>query len=333
MVADHPAVKRYNKTILGRRVDQINKLKPLLLYPLKACSGRVALLALTLLLPALVRADMATPVFDGRTAERSDWSAVYAAMDEADIIIIGEQHTDARGHALQALLIGEALQRWENTSVTLEEFDRRQQAALLDYQNGKITGEELKAVRDFVDPEVRRNWLEWYLPKLEAARQGGASLVATNAPLKYSRLVRNVGCENLPELPEDERALFDCPVTPVDPEYRKRFAGTMKAVAAGNRTSGLKPLKDEQIDRMFRAHRVWDATMAQSIVTVRSAGSEKIIHLVGSFHADYGGGLVQEIRSRDPAATILVICLTPKRGWQLSQEDVDRADFVIYTKN
>jgi uncharacterized iron-regulated protein len=282
--------------------------------------------------PPVARADRIAPVFDGHSGERSDWSNVYAAMDKADIVIVGEQHTDAAGHALQVRIITDVLERWDNVVLTLEEFDRSQQGALDDYQNSEITGVELKGVRDFVDPQVRRNWLDWYLPKLEAARQGGASLMATNAPLKYSRMVRNAGCDNLPELPQDERSLFDCPVAPLDPEYRERFGQTMKSVAAGNRSSGLKPLKDEQIDKMFRAHRVWDATMARSIVEARSDG-RKVMHLVGSFHSDYSGGLVQELRSRDPEASILVLCLTPKRGFTLSRDDIDRADFVVYTKN
>lgn len=278
-------------------------------------------------------ADGLKPVFDGHSGERVRWPQVYAAMEKADIVILGEQHTDAPGHALQVRIIVDVLDRWENVALGLEEFDRSQQVEVSEFQDGKMTGAELKSVRDFVDPEVRRNWLDWYLPKLEAARQGGATLVATNAPLKYSRLVRNVGCDNLPEMPEDERSLFECPVAPPDPDYRKRFGQTMKSIAAGNRASGLKPLGDEQIDKMFRAHRVWDATMAQSIADARSAGGGKVLHLVGSFHADYGGGLVQEVRARDPEAKILVLCLTPKRGMALSSDDADRADFVIYTKN
>ncbi len=315
-------------------LEQILRLSLALVYPFKLQARVSAALLLSCLLSALpAHAAFPVSVFDGRTGEPADLSEIYAAMDAADITILGEQHTDARGHAIQARIVADVLQRRDDFRVTLEEFDRSQQPALVEYQNGQITGEELKAVRDFVDPEVRRHWLEWYLPKLEAARRGGATLIATNAPLKYSRMVRNVGCENLPDLPDAEIRLFDCPVTAPDPEYRKRFADTMKSVAKANRGSGLKPIKDEQIDKMFRAHRVWDATMAQSIAVARSEHGGKILHLVGSFHSDYEGGLVQELRSRDPEATILVICLTPKRSGQLRPEDIGRADFIIYTKN
>ena len=44
------------------------------------------------------------PVFDGHSGERVRWPQVYAAMDNADIVILGEQHTDAPDNALVQLI-------------------------------------------------------------------------------------------------------------------------------------------------------------------------------------------------------------------------------------
>ena len=251
-------------------------------------------------------------------------------MDAADIIVIGESHTDAQGHQFQVEIIKAAVRRWPGITISLEEFDRAQQAALDAYSAGRDTADDLEALRAFVNLRVRQNWRDWYLPKLEAAREGKAVLIASNAPLRYSRLVRNVGCDKLPDLDAAERALFDCPVAPEDPAYRQRFANSLK-FATANSESGLKPLQTEQIDLMFRAQRVWDATMAQSVAGARARNNAKVLHLVGNVHSDFNGGLLQELRVRDKSARLLVISLRPVRSDRFLPSDRGRADIVVYT--
>lgn len=271
-------------------------------------------------------------LFAGSTGQVYDWEQLFLAMENADVIILGESHTDARGHAIQADLITAALQRWDGMTLSLEEFDRSQQATLDAFQRGELSAKDLQAIGDFVTPAVRDNWIDWYLPKLEAARQAGATLLASNAPLQYSRMVRNVGCDNLPELQIEERALFECPAAPEDPAYKARFVASLTAAVSRSKPQGMKPLGAEQTDGMFRSQRVWDATMAESIVQARAAGSAKVLHVVGNAHADFNGGLVQELRYRDPDSRVLVIALVPTRSTRLLDADRGRADFIIYTR-
>jgi uncharacterized iron-regulated protein len=270
--------------------------------------------------------------FAGSTGQVYDWEQLLLAMENADVIILGESHTDARGHAIQAELITAALQRWDNMTLSLEEFDRSQQATLDAFQRGELSAKDLQAIGDFVTPAVRNNWMDWSLPKLEAARKGNATLLASNAPLQYSRLVRNVGCDNLPELPMEERTLFECPAASEDPVYKARFVASLTSAVSRSKPQGLKPLGAAQTDRMFRSQRVWDATMADSIVQARAAGSAKVLHVVGNVHADFNGGLVQELRYRDPDSRVLVISLVPTRSARLLDADRGRADFIIYTR-
>jgi len=272
-------------------------------------------------------------MFTGNTGQRVEWKQLLEAMDAADVIVMGEAHTDARGHVIQAAIINAAGQRWGGLTLSLEEFDRSQQAELDAYARGEMTAAELKTVRAFVMPGIRENWMEWSLRKIDAARQAEAYLLASNAPLKYSRIVRNSGCDNLPELSAEELALFECPAVAEDAEYKKRFVKKITASVNGNKVAGLKPLKEEQTDKMFRAFRVWDATMAASIVQARADGAEKVLHVVGSQHSDFNGGLIQELRYRDADSRLLVICLAPKRSSRLLDADQGRADIVIYTRN
>ena len=282
--------------------------------------------------PARIDVEPMPTMFAGSTGEQYNWEQLLDAMNSADVIIMGEQHTDARGHAIQTKIIAAAGERWSELTLSLEEFDRSEQVELSAFQHAEITASELKAVRNFVMPVVRDNWMEWNLPKLETARQSQASLLASNAPLKYSRLVRNVGCDNLPELAPEERALFDCPSVAEDPAYKARFVRNLKASIGRNKPAGMKPLEEAQTDRMFRALRVWDATMAASIVQARTDGANKVLHVVGSQHSDFNGGLIQELQHRDPDSRLLVICLTPKRAAKLAATDRGRADVIIYTR-
>jgi uncharacterized iron-regulated protein len=272
-------------------------------------------------------------MFAGATGQPYSWDQIFAAMDTADVIIIGESHADARGHAIQAEIIAAALQRWDGMTLSLEEFDRSQQAALDAYAAGELTPAQLKTAQSFVMPVFRDNWEQWSLPKLEAARQADAPILAANAPLKYSRIVRNAGCDNLSFLEGAELALFDCPLAPEDPDYKARFVNNLTLAISANKSVQLKPLQTEQTDKMFRAHRVWDATMAASIAQASAAGATKVVHVVGSLHADFNGGLVQELRYRDPDSRVLVISMAPKRGARMSAADIGRADIVIYTRN
>jgi uncharacterized iron-regulated protein len=272
-------------------------------------------------------------MFTGNTGQRVEWKQLLEAMDAADVIVMGEAHTDASGHVIQAAIIKAAGQRWGGLTLSLEEFDRSQQAALDAYERGEISALELKANSAFIMPETRENWMEWSLPKIDAARQAEAHLLASNAPLNYSRIVRNNGCDNLPDLTEEELALFECPAAAEDLEYKKRFVEKLTSSINSFKSAGLKPLKDEQTDKMFRAFRVWDATMAASIVQARADGAKKVLHVVGNQHSDFNGGFIQELRYRDADSRLLVICLEPKRSSRLLEVDQGRADIVIYTRN
>lgn len=283
--------------------------------------------------PQLITALPPVSIFSGDDGQAMNWQQLFTAMDMADVIVIGESHTDASGHELQTEMLKVAVQRWPGFTLSLEEFDRSQQGYLDAFARGELTGAELKQTRQFVSMQVKANWEDWFLPKLTVARDADVPLLASNAPLKYSRLVRNNGCDNLPELSVAEQALFECPSVPVDPAYRERFGKSFQRAVKGRSDTGLKQLKDEQIDVLFRAQCVWDATMADSIAQARVQGANKVLHLVGAFHCDYNGGLLQELRARDSKARILFISMSARRGNELVARDKGKADVIIYTRS
>lgn len=86
------------------------------------------------------------------------------------------------------------------------------------------------------------------------------------------------------------------------------------------------------MDEVLRSQRLWDATMADSIVRALDAApwQGKVVHLVGQFHSEYDGGLISEIQKRDSMAKILTISIQKGEAYALRPEDKGKADLVIY---
>ena len=69
--------------------------------------------------------------------------------------------------------------------------------------------------------------------------------------------------------------------------------------------------------------------MAQSILEARRRYGRPIVHLVGSFHSDFDGGLTQMLEQGNQE--VLTISFVPDDSQRLRPEDEKRADIVIYT--
>ena len=81
---------------------------------------------------------------------------------------------------------------------------------------------------------------------------------------------------------------------------------------------------------MLRSQSVWDWTMAESVARAIAAGSRPVVLIVGRFHVDHDGGLVQALRALRPGTRIVTI--TNIDAWSDTLRDDDRgaADFVVY---
>jgi hypothetical protein len=70
--------------------------------------------------------------------------------------------------------------------------------------------------------------------------------------------------------------------------------------------------------------------MADSIATALGAGNTPVCHVVGRFHEDFRGGLVQALEKLRPGAKIVTVSFVDEWSDTLRDEDKDRADYVIY---
>ena len=263
-------------------------------------------------------------MFRGDTGDRLDWYGLSVGIRWADIVIVGEQHDDANAHVVQEAVAGETIAAWPGSAVSLEMLERDEQPVVDAYLRGDITKDEFVQRTGSADWAAKGTWDGFYQPVIDAARSGKCPVVAANVPRRFVKMARTEGYAALESLPPEERALFSLPERDPPETYRARFKEFME--------SGGQVHDDAHVDEVMRAQRLWDSTMADSIVRARAAlpRGAKVVHLVGQFHSEYDGGLVSEIQARDPLARILTVTVQKGEARALREEDRGKADVVVY---
>ena len=252
------------------------------------------------------------PVFDGRTAEPVAALDLRERLEAADVVLLGEVHSDPAAHRAQRRIARAALPGpGGGGALALEmltRLDARKVRRLDRAEDLERTG-----LADWP------RWREFYLPTIQAAREAGVPVVAANAPREYAVLARTGGYGELRSLDPKSRRLFDLP--PADHDfggYEDRFRREM---------GGLHD--DGDGADYFAAQTLWDATMARSAALAFRRYGGPVVLLAGSFHGDYDGGLVQLMRRR--GLDVLTVSLIPADAARLRPEDAGRADVVVYT--
>jgi len=316
----------------------------------------------------LQAAPRSLPMFTSDDGKPINWQDLLNAAAWADVIIIGEQHDDSVGHAVQLAVVQDTIQRFPGTALSMEMLDREEQTLVDDYLAGIIkldmflektaSTKWLRIARDYLSEEIDREkfekrilrigWPEWerdYQPIIDVAKENNARVIAANTPwIRYMSLASREGFDRLASLTDAQKRLFAYPKQESYPGYRERFWQVMAGRAEGEKPpepveseddgegGGVHPgLTDEQVRNTFRGQLTMDATMADSIVKALNTGSKKVVHLVGQFHSDFEGGTVQELRQRKHGIKILNISMQRAEVVALRDEDKGRADIIIYT--
>ncbi len=288
-------------------------------------------------------------MFAGRDGMRLGWSDLLAAADWADVVLVGEAHDDAAGHAIELALWQDISAMRPGAVLSLEMLERDEQGAVDDYLAGRVSSVDYINATGSADWAGPGTWRRFYHPMVESARQGGHSVLAANAPRDLVRMVRG----GWDAVPLGRRHLVARPRAS-HRTYRRRFAAAMAEhhhapttqpastqpaatqpattqPAATQPDHHAGPMPASMIDAFFRGQLAWDATMADSIARRLAQGGRPIVHMVGRFHVDFDGGLVGELRARRPSARILTVTLIPEPSDKLRPTDRGRADVVIYT--
>jgi uncharacterized iron-regulated protein len=262
-------------------------------------------------------------IIEVASGDQLTWSGLLEATADADVVILGEQHDDAVAHATQLAFLEDVLERWPDSALAMEMIERDEQLLVDDYLDGLITTAEFAKL---AQSSSWTNWDIWYQPIVDAARDAQSRVIAANAPRRYVKIGRRDGYAAIDALPPERRTLVDHPEQMSGGAYRERFF----SLAGGH---GEVEADDEMVTSFYRSQQIWDATMAASIVRANPRRDAKVVLLVGQFHADFDGGIVQELRRRDPSLNVKVVSL--QRSWPDEEDDlydVPRADVVVVTE-
>jgi len=284
------------------------------------------------LLPQEPWAPRALPMFSGRDGRVVTWADLMDAVASSDVVVLGEQHDDANGHAVELAVLENVLATYPGSVLALEMLERDEQAAVDALLAGELSESEFIERTGSARWSGAQSWEESYGRLVECARRHDAAVVAANAPREYVRLAGREGYESLRALPAEQQASFDLPSSLDDGAYRARLRQLMTDARAAR---GEGPPSEEEVEAVLRPQMTWDATMAASVARAldrRPNGVAKVVLVVGQFHSDFDGGTVLEIARRAPFARILTISLVPEPFRSLRGEDQRRADIVVSTR-
>ncbi|MCH2134685.1 MAG: ChaN family lipoprotein [Phycisphaerales bacterium] len=257
-----------------------------------------------------------------------EWEDLVNRSLAADVIVLGEEHDDATGHAVQLAVVEDVLKRRAGGTVALEMLERDEQILIDDYVDGIIDAEAFAKATSSTNWAGTGSWTAWYQPIIDATIARDGRIVAANAPRRYVRLARRDGWEALAALPKNRATLATVPPESIDGVYRERFFEIMSP----DDHEGVET-DTTIIESFFDAQQVWDATMAESVAEAIRAHGPPVILLVGRFHSDHHGGTIRELERRLPDHSILAVSLETGRGEPLEAgQDVPQADIIVFTR-
>ena len=271
-------------------------------------------------------------VHDGRTGDTLTWAALLDRLRGADVIVIGEQHNDATGHAVQLAVVDDVLESSDGGGLALEMLERDEQPLVQDYIEGIIDDETFAKLTNSTNWSGTGSWEAWYQPVIDASIEHGGVVIAANAPRRYVRLARTDGWARLDEISDARSALVEHPDEGMMGGYRDRFIELMGG--HGDDDSDDEEARAEAMETaesFFLAQQVWDATMAGSISEALKSSGPPVILLVGRFHSDHEGGTVLQLRRHHPAARIATISLEPECDAVEFDTSEPQADFIVCT--
>lgn len=215
--------------------------------------------------------------------------AILADLAQADVIFLGETHTDEADHIAQLDIITAMHQTRGDIAIGLEMFQRPFQSVLDQYIAGEITEADLVEQSEY-ETRWGFDW-ELYAPIIRYAQANQIPLVALNTPQEITRKVARQGLASLtgPDLEHIP------PLTDIDTsneDYQAMLAQVFSQ-HGGHGNSG------PSFENFFAAQVLWDETMAESVADfVTDAPDTQMIVMAGEGHIVYGFGIPSRVERR-----------------------------------
>lgn len=245
---------------------------------------------------------------------QTDYGRMLRALDDADIIFIGETHNCPVAHWMEYEITSDMIGKSTKGLVLgAEMFESDNQTLVDEYTLGIISSDKFEAEAKLWD-----NYWTDYSQLLYLARVNGLKFVATNVPRRYASFVKDNGLDALQTLSDQAKALMAPLPIPFDAREQDEamfgFMQMMGGKGAGN-------------SHFAEAQAIKDATMAWFIAR---NFDRKFIHYNGNFHSDNRGGIIPYLEKYLPGKRIMTICSARQDSLKsLDKENRGRADFIL----
>ncbi len=249
-------------------------------------------------------------IYDAKGKEVT-FGKMLKSLDEAEIILFGEQHNCAIAHWLQ-YEVTLALDGSNELVLGAEMIEVDNQDALNLYLMDSIDQKGLDT--------MARLWINHptdYAPLVDFAKANELPFIATNIPRRYASMVyKNGGFAALDSISDQEKEwIAPLPIVfdPELPEY--------KAI--------LEMMGEHGSPDLVKAQAIKDATMAHFILKNFKDG-QTFIHYNGAFHSNNYEGILWYLQQAQPNRKYATIStVTQENVSRLESENKGLADFII----
>lgn len=280
----------------------------------KIWNSAVHALTLPLYASILLASCAEAQLIDGRTLQPANAEQVIENVTPGSILILGESHGLEKHRDQHILLLNKLKSKGLPVSVGLEFINYPDQTFLDQYTTGQLEEAQFLNIINWQGIDFK-----FYKQQLLFPQQASGFSLGLNIPRAITSKVAKDGLESLTD---NEKKLLPPEFHVGRDSYKKRFIDVIH-VPAG-------PVAD----RYFLAQSMWDDTMAwQATQFIHQHPDQVLVIVVGEFHAQYGGGLADRIRSRDSSlkiTTLSQIWAVQKfaDGHQENESDADIANEI-----
>ena len=234
-------------------------------------------------------------------------------LAQMQVVFVGEVHTNAAHHDIQARIVQALQARHPDLSVGMEMFDHRYDPVLAQWTAGALDQEAFIQKTHWY---VRRaGWgfdFELYAPIFETIRENQIRLVGLNVPGWIPSKISRGGLTNL--LP-DERGMLADAIDTENADHKAYVENIFNTHPHHNVAT---------FDYFYEAQCAWEDTMAESIV--RKMRDAPMVVLIGNGHIIRKFGVPDRVYARNQASlrTVYLAAVGSEVAW-------DYADYIWVT--
>jgi uncharacterized iron-regulated protein len=219
-------------------------------------------------------------------------------LDTARVIFVGESHDQIEHHQIQVRMIHDLVAKGKDVVISMEMFEKSQQATLDRWGQGLLTEEEF-----LEESQWEKTWgmdHELYKGILDTAKTYRLKILGLNVPRDLVRTVAENGMQGLS--PEGRKLLPEMDLT------NRHHRAYIATIFEGHEKGSAKAFEN-----FYEAQCLWDEGMAQSLFEFLESPQAKgktVLVFAGSGHIVFGFGIPNRLYRRIPVPYQTVVLKT-----------------------